>query len=51
MSRDAQQAARRLQIQWRNCEGNSLPPPLTKLLKKVNPKMQAFKRVFELTCK
>ena len=51
MGRDAQQAAKRLRIHWRHYEGKGLqPPPLVKLLKKFNPKMQAFKRVFELNC-
>ena len=53
MDRDAQQAAKRLRIQRRNYgdKGASAPPFSAKSLKTFNPKMQAFKRVFELICK
>ena len=60
MGRDAQQAAkRRLQIYCRDtttrAKGASVPPPppppFSQVTKKFNPKMQAFKRVFELLCR
>ena len=52
MGRDAQQAAkclRLLRLNYKSKGGFALPP--AKSLKKFNPKMEAFKRVFELTCK
>ena len=48
--RDAQHAAKRLRIQWRNYEGKGGFSPLAKSLTTFNPKMQAFQRVFELAC-
>ena len=51
MGRDVQQAAKRLRIQWRNFDGKRGFGPLFKSLIKFSPKMQAFKRVFELNCK
>ena len=57
MGRDAQQAAKRLRIYCRDAtkrakEASAPPPPLSaKSLKNFNPKMKAFKRVFELLCR
>ena len=53
MGRDAQQAAKRLRIYCRDAttRAKGASALSAKSLKNFNPKMQAFKRVFELLCK
>ena len=54
MGRDAQQAGKRLRIYCRDAttRAKKASAPLSaKSLKNFNPKMQSFKRVFELLCR
>ena len=50
MSGDAQRAAKRFVDLVVELRGQTELHPPPKSLKKFNPKMHAFKRVFELTC-
>ena len=54
MGRDAQQVGKRLRIYCRDATTRAkgaLAPLSAKSLKNFNPKMQAFKHVFELLCR